>query len=306
MTTNTSQTRIGYVVESTYGTTPATPTIQTLRMTGEGFTPSLQYITSDEIRADRNIPDLILAGSEAKGSLDVELSYGSFDALLESLLYSSFSANVLKNGVTQSSMTIEKTFEAGATDQYHRFTGCIVDTLDLTIAARQIVKGKFGFNAAGMTSAQTAIAGATYTAVNANPVINAAANFASLSMTGISSPAITNLNLKISNNLRSQPVIGSVNSRAVGAGSFVVTGSLDAYFETNDMYDLYLAGTATNLAFTIGGSGTKNYAFSLGNVKFSDGKVLADSANKDVMAQMSFQALYYPTDTATLKITRTP
>lgn len=304
-TVNSSQTRLAYVAESTYGTTPATPTMQIMRVTGEGLKPALSYITSDEIRADRNVPDLTLVGSEAGGNIDFELSYGSMDDVLESLMYSTWSTNVLKNGVTQKSFTIEKTFEAGTTDQYHRFTGSIVNTLSLKMEAKKAITGSFGFVSKGMSSAQAIISGATYTAVNSNPVINAATNFTSLTMTGISSPKLMSLNIDISNQLKQQPVIGSIDSNAITAGTFIVTGSFDAYFETNDMYDSYLNDTSTNLSFTIGGAGSKNYAFSMGKVKFSDGEILAGAANQDVMARMKFQALYYASDAATLKITRT-
>jgi hypothetical protein len=222
--TNSSQTRLAYVVESVYGTTPATPTFKEARFTGESMNANIETTTSNEIRADRNVTDVIQTGQNAGGAVDIELSYGSFDDWLESLLFSTWSTNVLKNGITQKSFTIEKTFEAGATDQYHRFTGAVANSLALSIQAGQIVTGSFDFLAKGASTGQAIISGATYTAPNTNDVINAAVNFSALGVTGVTSPAITALNLNITNNLRQQAVVGSLESRGIGTGSFEVTG----------------------------------------------------------------------------------
>lgn len=303
--TDSSLTQLAYVTEVTEGTTPATPAFTIARYTSESLKPNIQHVSSNEIRADGNVSDLNQVGSTAAGNVEFELSYGSFDDWLESLLRSTWSTNVLKNGVTPKAFTLEKLFEAGATDQYHRFTGARANTMSLAIRANEIVKGSFGFMARTMTSAQAAIASSTYTPANTNPIINAASNFASLTMTGVTSPEITSLNLSINSNTRHQPVVGSLGAKGIGQGRFEVTGDLEAYFSTNDMYDLFMAGTATNLSFRLGGASTKKYDFSMGNVKFTDGEVLAGGNDQDVMARMQFQAIYYGSDAASLKITRT-
>ena len=64
-----------------------------LRFTG---TPNLAFapntITSNEIRPDRQVSDLILVGAEAGGDTGIELSYGAFDSLLEDALFSTFAS----------------------------------------------------------------------------------------------------------------------------------------------------------------------------------------------------------------------
>lgn len=303
--TNSSETQLAYVAESVYGTTPSTPSFQIARMTSESLNANIENITSDEIRADRNVADLIQVGSDAGGNVNFELSYGSFDDWLESVMFNSWASNVLKNGATQKSFTLEKLFETGTTDNYHRFVGAVANTMTLNIQAKQIVTGEFGFMAKGFSSAQSAITGATYTSANSNDVINAASNFANLSMTGVSSPEITALTLSINNNLRQQPIIGSVQSKGIGTGRFEVTGELTAYFENKDLYELFINGTATDLSFTLGGSSSKKYQFDLGKIKFETGEVIAGGNDQDVMAKMTYTALYDGTDN-TLKITRTP
>ena len=55
---------------------------------GLGFQP--QNIISNEIRADRQVADLILVGAEAGGNLNFELSALGFDTLIESALFATF------------------------------------------------------------------------------------------------------------------------------------------------------------------------------------------------------------------------
>ncbi len=302
---NSSQTRLAYINEVTYGVTPATPVFLNQRFVSENLNANIENTVSNEIRADRNTTDLIQVGADGGGSIDIELSYGSFDLWLESLMYGVWTTNVLKNGNTQKSFTIEKTFETGATDQFHRFTGCIANSLSLSMQAKQVVTGSFEFIAKGATTGQAIISGATYTAANTNPVINAAVNFAALTMSGVTSPELTSISLNITNNLRRQAILGSLDARGIGTGRFEVTGEVMAYFTNQSMYDLFLAGTASTLVFSLGGVSTKKYLFEMANIKFETGEVVAGGNDQDLIAKMSFRALFDGTDN-TLKITRTP
>lgn len=302
---DSSRTRLAAIVEATYGTTPATPVFINTRFTSESLNANIENVVSNEIRADRNVTDLVQVGSNAGGAINFELSYGTFDTFLESVMFGAWATNVLKNANTQKSFTLEKTFEAGATDQYHRFTGAVANTMALAIQAGQIVTGNFGFLAKGMSVGQAIISGATYTAANSNPVINAASNFGSLAVTGASGIELTALNLNVTNNLRQQQVIGSIESRGISTGRFEVSGDLTAYFEDEALYDLFLDGTAADLTFNLTDSLGNDYEFVIANLKFEKGEVVAGGNDQDVLVQMSFKGLYDGTDN-TLQITRTP
>ena len=94
--TSTSETRLAYIAETAWGTTPTTPAFTNARFTGESLTPDLQTVVSNEIRPDRNVTDLIQVGQSAGGDVNFELSYGAFDDWLESVMYNTWSTNVLK------------------------------------------------------------------------------------------------------------------------------------------------------------------------------------------------------------------
>jgi len=302
---STSQTRLAYIAESTWGTTPSTPTWITSRFTGESLNANIQNVTSEEIRSDRNVTDLIQTGSSAGGSVDFELSYGAYDDWLESLFYSTWSTNVLKNGVTQKSFTLEKTFETGTTDQFHRFAGSVVNGMSLSMATNAVVTGSFDFLSKGVTSAQAEVATSTYNAATSAAVINAASNFASLAITGATSPALTALDLNITNNLGQQSQLGSLDARGIRTGRFEVTGNLTAYFENAELYELFLAGTGADLTFKLGGASSSNYVFDVPTLKFSNGTVVAGGNDQDLLVNLDFQGLYDSGDAATLKVTRT-
>ena len=83
-----------YVEEDTWGTTPATRDLQELRILSESLKHTIENVTSNEIRNDRQITGLIQTGSSAGGDIAFELSYDSYDEFLEGALWSDWSADL--------------------------------------------------------------------------------------------------------------------------------------------------------------------------------------------------------------------
>jgi len=303
---NSSETRVAEVAESTFGTTPSSPSFNELRFIPPISTsPTINTVQSQEMRSDRNLSDLIAVGETASFDLPFELSYGSYDNLLESLMYNTWSTDVLKNGVAEKSQTIEVTYEAGATDQYHRFLGAIANNLSLQMDAQSVVTGSFSFIAKEFEQAETEIASATYAGVNSNPVIESSTGFASFAITGLTSPAVTSLSLDITNNLTPANVLGSKYAREIVAGQFNVTGTATLYFEDDEAMALALGGTAADLTFQVGGASSLNYEFNIPNLKFGNPTVTAGGNDQPLVIEVPFTGLYDSSEDATLKITRT-
>src|SRR5690606_15567028 len=106
---NTSQTQVAFVEESTWGTTPTTPTFQLLRITSESLVHNIENVTSNEIRPDADVADLIQTGASATGDFGFELSYGTdFSTLFEHALRGSFVSSRLDAGTDRKSFTFEK------------------------------------------------------------------------------------------------------------------------------------------------------------------------------------------------------
>jgi hypothetical protein len=306
---NASQTRVAFVAESTLGTTPTSPSFQNFRYTGESMKINRENVVSNEIAADRNVRDLIRVFGGAGGGLDFEMSYGTLDSFLESALAAAWDNDVLKNGTTQKSFTIEKTHELGATDQFMRHTGMVADTMSLTIQAGQVITGSLGFVGIGGSVASAAISGATYTEANTNEVMNATSDFASLSAFSLSpTPKIMRITMNIANGLRQQRAVGNFDAVGIGSGRFELTGEMEAYFESAALYQKFLDGDAGGLEFTLGSTMNEKYTFEVPNLKFSDGEVFAGGNDQDLMVRLPWQGLYdttgSPANDCTLKVTR--
>ena len=84
--------RVGvrYVAESTWGTTPGTPTMKALNFTGESLVSTNNTVTSDTIRSDRNVSDHTIVGGGAGGDANFELRYNDIDDLILGALNSAW------------------------------------------------------------------------------------------------------------------------------------------------------------------------------------------------------------------------
>jgi hypothetical protein len=87
---DSNRTALYFGEEVTWGTL-ATCTFQELRFTGESFAYNISNITSGEIRSDRQVTDLIQTDADVTGGFNFELSYDSFNAMLEGALWSDWS-----------------------------------------------------------------------------------------------------------------------------------------------------------------------------------------------------------------------
>jgi hypothetical protein len=286
-------TRVAFIAESTFGTTPATPTFQVARVTNAGVRQTKSTVMSDELRQDRNVVDEADVGRDVAGSYEAEFSYGTFDDFMAAALFGAWSSDVLVNGVTPKFFTLEETLELGTTDSFSRFTGAMVNSFSLTMRAREKVTISLGMMAQKEEIATAIISGATYTAANTKPIFTASSHIASLSVGSISpAPKVRSLTLEVSNNLRTRPVVGDKYSLEFGPGDCDVTGTLECYFESNDLYQEVLDHSTAALSFTIGADANEKYAFSFPKIRFLNGERRIGGKNDDIMVSIPFRALY--------------
>lgn len=89
---STQRSSLAYVAEVTPGTTPSSPAFKALRELSNtlGFAPT--RVTSNEIRADRQITDQILTDLNASGNVGIELSFAAYDDFIEAALQGTWSS----------------------------------------------------------------------------------------------------------------------------------------------------------------------------------------------------------------------
>jgi hypothetical protein len=95
---DTSRFQLYFLAETNWGVTPAAALTE-LRVTGESLNLQETSVTSDEIRSDRQITDLVRTGFEPNGDVNFELSYGTFDQFFEGAFFGQF-ATVYSNTLT--------------------------------------------------------------------------------------------------------------------------------------------------------------------------------------------------------------
>ena len=114
---DTNRTGIYFIEEVTWGTTPASA-LQELSITGESLGFVIDHMVSGEIRDDRQITDLVQTGAECNGGFNFELSYGTFDDLLEGALWSDWSTVVDVDSADITVAASGSTYTSAATENF--------------------------------------------------------------------------------------------------------------------------------------------------------------------------------------------
>ena len=102
------------VAETVYGETPATPPFKRLRHTGMTLGVQRGSLQSEELRPDRQISDFRLGAVSIAGDVMTELSYGSFDDLLEATLLGTWTPKATKTAATISAANADDSFNDSA------------------------------------------------------------------------------------------------------------------------------------------------------------------------------------------------
>mgnify|MGYP003675066645 CR=1 FL=1 len=203
----------------------------------------------------------------------------------------------ITNGVTFTSHSVERKYTE-LSNIAEKFSGCAINGFSVDASGQDTVK--FSSDWVGVS--------ATSDADGAESVDNAAATTGEMTSingvqwvregTGAGSVAdmdALGFTFSVSNNLRKQYKLGTLGADGMALGDFVVTGTLQAYFATSALFDKFLNQTATGLAIAISDEATgqgNTYIFDFPNVRFTDGQRVAGGRNQDIIADMSWQAIY--------------
>jgi len=304
---NANRVQLAFVEEQNWGTIPATPNMQLLRMTSDSLNHEVETITSSEIRADRNLGDVIQVNRQNSGGIEFEMSSGTFDSFIEGALFSTWTNDTIKNGVTRKSYSIEKSMLDES--EYFIYKGMVVSDFSVNLATRSIATGSFNFMGGSSILQQTHFA-TTYTAATTTDVINCMANVASmqegLPLTTLTGIYIQNMSFTVANNLRGVSAIGYNTAMDIAFGKCDITGSLSMYFTSDRMYDKFMANTPTGIYFVIQDATGNSYTFTFPKVKFETESIPTPGQDQDVIESLTWRALYDTGIGASMQIDRTP
>lgn len=301
-----------FIREVTRGTTPDTPVFTPIRNNGTTLGLSKTSLQSEEIRDDRQIVDFRHGSYQVGGDINFDLSYGSFDDLLEAVLCGTWAPDTpsagtdqLTVGLTRRYHTIERYFGdiLEADKPFHRFTGCELSSMSLQINADAIVKGTFSVLGAGMSTDTVIITGATYSDPTTTSPFDSFTG--ALSEGGSALAVITEIQLNLDNGLNPRFVVGSKESIQPSIARSNCSGQITAFFEDSTLLDKFINETESSIVFSLVDLAGNTYRFNLPRVKYTGGQPDV-SGEGPITLSMPFQALYDATDGSNFIIERTP
>lgn len=303
-------TRLGYVEETTFGTTPSA-NLQLLRRTGGNIRPRRTTVTSEEIRSDLRAGKPVRTAEWAQGDVNVEWSYGTLDDMLEGLLMGTWNTNVLIDGTTHRSYTFEDQFVDTnvSPDQFMIYKGCRVASLSMSLGLGAIVRGSLG-----ILGATPSIAQASAGTGNTNPTTTGVLNTVDMvtdleegAALGTNITRVTGMDLNITRALRAKHQLGSLNPFDIGVGRLMVTGTITQYFENDTLVDAWFAFGDRALKIELTDDLTNAYSIEIPQIKYvSDLQVDVPGPDGDCMVTVNFEAYTEVGDAHLIEITRTP
>lgn len=303
-----SRSRLSYIVESAYGTTPAG---NFLELTKNTFNTDLtkELIDGNELNSNRQKKYSRHGTRTVTGDLVVDLRDGEYDALIESAMFSTWDASpsaapdIIKIGTTLKSFSVEEW--AADIDQASVFTGMVVNSMAVSVQNNQTVQTTFNFLGKDMT------VGATEKTVTeaalANPfdgnVANSIVGVADTGSSASSINTITGIDFSINNNLEPSFNIGSDVTGQTIYGNAVVEGTITAYFEDVTLFNRFLNETETNLEVSVANAAGTTYSFLFPRCKFNGASKPVDGPGARLLT-IPFQALWDSTEETSLIIER--
>lgn len=300
---NGAQHSVHFVSEVTYGTTPTTPAFKPFPHTGTSLAMTKDGIESEKLRGDRQVEDFRHGNESISGDISAELEYGGLDDVIQAVLCGTWTADVLKAGITRRSFTVERKFADLATPEFHRYTGCEFNTFALSVSPNAIVTATFGVIGKGLTLATSSVMGSTYAA--AADVQPFDSFTGSIQEGGAPIAVVTSIDFTLENGLEPLFAVGSKTTNRPSIGKSRLTGSMTTYFESKTLYEKFINETSSSIFLELVDLSGNAYEFSFGNVKYNSGQPDV-SGEGAVTISMDFIALYDGTDLSQIVITRDP
>ncbi len=205
-----------------------------------------------------------------------------------------FFGDVLRNGTTLLGLSFERAFLGQTTPTYIVQKGMCADTMELVFTDGDSAMVNFSF--VGMTGSEStsAISGATYAAAPTNVVMTSNAAVGEIRIGGSASGSpnwVKDMTVRSQNNLRAKTASGNVGAVDVGVGSHLPTGTVNAYFGSDALLAVAMAGTPSSL-MARAQINSQALISTLPAVVFTNHSANAGSIDADVMQSLEFQAYY--------------
>lgn len=295
-----SRTQLAYVAEVTYGTTPGTPAMAAVPFNTHSLDMAKTRVQSSEITPDR-MPRIDRHGQRTvSGDIIVDMRPADYDWLLEGALFGTFATNILNTGTTVKSFTLED----GALDiaQYRAFSGCMVNTMQLSVAPNQMTKATFGIMGKNLAQSSSPL-DASITAASGNEPFDSFSG--TISEGGSPIAYVNSIDFTLNNNLNPTFVLGSVSTPQMEFGMSTLEGTMTVYYQDASLITKFLNETESSLSLVLDDRvAGLNYTLLLPRIKINGAAVpVANPASR--LITIPFVALRDSSTGTQLRITRT-
>ena len=293
-----SRSSLSYIVESTFGITPA-DNFQNLPFSTHSLNMTKERVAGTDIQADRMSRVDRHGNRQVAGDITADLRDTDFDDFLQAAMLNTWNANVLKVGTTPMYFSIED--YAADINQARLFTGCSVNTLSVALAPNAMVTGTFGIVGKDMT-------------ISASPKTQDAATGAApfdaysgdLEIGGSVAAIVTAMDFTLTNGFAPTFVVGDDSAPSLEVGDAVVEGTISAYFEDASLLNRFIDETDTSLKVTVGDNEVtpNTMEFFFPRCKINSADVGVDGPTSRIIS-LTFVALRDEAEDTNLRITRT-
>jgi hypothetical protein len=296
-----SRSGLSYIVESTFGTTPA-GNFTAIPYNTHSLNLTKDRVTGNEIQPDRMLRVDRHGNRQTGGDIAVDLRDGNFDPFLESALQNTWSTNTLKVGSTPKFFSIEDA--ANDIAQYRVFTGMSVSSMSVSIAPNQMVATTFSMIGKDMTISGT---GKTVDDATIAQPFDAYSGDVNIGNVGgaTASAIVTSIDFSIDNAMAPTFVVGDDATPFLETGMATVEGTFTAYFEDAALINRFINETETALNVSVDDpTGGNAYTFTFPKIKINGADVPVDGQTSRIIT-LPFVALYDSTSGTNIQIDRT-
>lgn len=242
---------------------PATPW-QPLRLINNGLAQSIEELESDEMLPGRHMAESRRGAASVTGDLEGELTFGTFDMLLEAAFHGEWDGDVLKTGSTRRSFAVLKHNED--IGRWLIYRGCEAGTVAIDCP----LQGKIGitFSLIGKKEETYVFDSQTESLAEPTDTVMMTTFEGDLLEGGTGLNHATALNISLDNGMEAIYSLFNRDPYDVKLGRINLSGSLSAYIEDDRLKNKYLGETKTALVVTLT-DGDNSYQISMTQAKLT-------------------------------------
>lgn len=189
-----------------------------------------------------------------------------------------------------SSFSLEKVYLDPTTDVYIHHSGCVFDSWSVNFTANSIPTAEFEVRGKTTTEDAATDSSPASSAVNTLPILTSKDIKVYLNGQGTENVEIESFTISMNHNLRERFRLGAVNLVDYGFGTLDVSGTMRAYFSSNDTLTDFMAFTTNEITVVTEDSAGRSIAFNFPAAKFTKHAQPSPARSTDVFADIEFDA----------------